>query len=153
MIDNFSDQHAFLSSFHRRPITYEGILYPGNEWGFAAAKTLDQAMRLKIAAAPTASKAKALGRQVKLIPGWDQYWRYVVMERLIGLKFLPDEEMAPLLLGTENEPLVEGNTWHDNVWGDCRCGVGKCAATGMNLLGWMLMRQRSLLRTGVLMSA
>lgn len=145
MIDNFSGRYAFLSSFFEHPVIYQGRRYPTREHAFAAAKTDQPHLRAQIAAAPTPSKAKLLGRQVKLIPGWDQYWRYVTMESLIAIQFI-DHEMAPLLLGTGEEPLVEGNTWHDNVWGDCRCAAAKCKPLGMNLLGWMLMRQREWLK-------
>lgn len=146
MIDIFSGRYAFLSSFFEHPVHYQGRLYPTREHAFAAAKTDQPHLRTKIAAAKTPNQAKLLGRQVKLISGWDQYWRYVTMESLIAIQFNPVDELAPLLLSTGEEPLIEGNTWCDNVWGDCRCGATKCKPLGMNLLGWMLMRQRTRLR-------
>ena len=45
------------------------------------------------------------------------------------------------LLFTEGFDLVEGNHWHDNIWGDCSCN--KCNGTkGTNYLGKILMTVR-----------
>jgi predicted NAD-dependent protein-ADP-ribosyltransferase YbiA (DUF1768 family) len=79
---------------------------------------------------------------VTLRPSWDMYWRYTVMEELLAIKFTPGSELAGKLLDTKPHVLVEGNRHHDQIWGDCRCGRALCSAPGMNLLGWMLMRQR-----------
>ena len=50
------------------------------------------------------------------------------------------------LLGTSTKELVEGNYWHDNVWGDCSCE--KCKnIKGQNLLGKQLMQVRQEIRT------
>jgi predicted NAD-dependent protein-ADP-ribosyltransferase YbiA (DUF1768 family) len=50
--------------------------------------------------------------------------------------------LAERLLATEGEDLVEGNYWHDQIWGDCNCHVHQ-SIPGQNLLGKLLMRVRS----------
>jgi hypothetical protein len=66
------------------------------------------------------------------------------MEHALRKKFcIP--ELREWLVATYPIPLVEGNYWHDNYWGDCSCN--KCQATpGINKLGKMLMDLRERLR-------
>lgn len=146
VIDGFSEQYSFLSNFHTHPVYYECRWFPSNEHAFAAAKTRDEAQRAWIAAATTPGEAKRRGRSVTLKPHWDTYWRYVTMDNLLAAKFARETEMAERLFRTGDAMLIEGNAWHDQVWGDCRCGRPACTPTGMNLLGWMLMRRREELR-------
>jgi ribA/ribD-fused uncharacterized protein len=143
VIDRFTGAYAFLNNFHPHPIRYEDRWYRSNEHAFAAAKTLDETVRARIAAAVTPGEAKRLGRAAPLRTWWDQYLRYTVMEELQELKFVPRSELAARLLSTGDAVLIEGNEWHDQVWGDCRCGRATCLSRGMNLLGWMLMRRRT----------
>jgi predicted NAD-dependent protein-ADP-ribosyltransferase YbiA (DUF1768 family) len=50
-------------------------------------------------------------------------------------------EFRVKLLATGDEELMEGNTWHDNTWGNCVCA--KCQNTpGRNMLGMLLMELR-----------
>lgn len=51
-------------------------------------------------------------------------------------------ELKEMLLATGDEELVEGNYWHDTIWGVCD-GVGE------NHLGKMLMEIREDLRNEV----
>lgn len=148
VIDSFTGDNAFLNNFYPNPVAYEDGWHPTNEHAFQAAKTDDPAQRAWVGEAKTPGEAKRRGRQVTLIPHWDTYWRYWTMENLIAVKFAPGTEMAEKLLDTGDAVLIEGNTWHDQVWGDCRCGRAACKPPGMNLLGYMLMRRRDALREG-----
>lgn len=140
-IDIFAGQYRFLSNFYPCDINYQGLVYPTVEHAFQAAKTTDAELRMQIRNASSPTEAKRLGRKVTLREGWETYRRYSVMETLLVLKFGFGTLLASSLLKTGDAVLIEGNTWHDNLWGQCRC-EGKCAKPGLNLLGWMLMRQR-----------
>ena len=57
------------------------------------------------------------------------------------LKFTMNIDLGNRLIATHGHVLVEGNTWHDNYWGDCRCA--KCVKwPGLNKLGRILMMTR-----------
>lgn len=142
-IDEFRGRWAFLSNFHRAPLTWEGIDYPTSEHAFNAGKTLDPAARLSIAVASTPREAKRLGRMVQLRPGWDETVRFEVMAAVLRAKFCCHPGRVDALLTTGDAVLVEGNTWHDQTWGDCRCGRAACTGPGENHLGRLLMELRA----------
>lgn len=143
VIDQFKGEYRFLSNFYPYAVSYEGIRYPSTEHAFAAAKTLDGAARLRIAAARSATEAKRLGRNVALREGWDQRIRFEVMRDLVAIKFSPGSAIGYQLAATGDAELIEGNTWHDQIWGDCRCGRLSCSSPGQNHLGKMLMVRRA----------
>jgi len=59
----------------------------------------------------------------------------------VGMKFEQNKDIKDLLISTKGYELIEGNNWHDNIWGDCDCP--KCEnITGKNLLGKVLMLVR-----------
>jgi len=89
--------------------------------------------------------AKQLGHKVELRPDWDEV-KYQVMMRLVMKKFRDHPELAEKLLATGDALLVEGNTWHDNIWGNCTCGKPECLNPGLNWLGHILMAVREALR-------
>lgn len=146
LIDDFRGQWMFLSNFHRAPLAWDGDTYPTSEHAFNAGKTLDRDRRRWVAAAPTPMEAKRRGRSVQLRDGWDDRVRYEVMADVLHAKFTCHPGRVEALLSTGDALLVEGNRWHDNEWGDCRCGRPACAAEGGNMLGRMLMRLRDELR-------
>lgn len=143
IISNFSGEYRFLSNFAPLPVTYEGVTYPTAEHAFAAAKTLDKAAREQIRKAKTARDAKVWGRGVELRPEWDDVIRYEAMYQIVRSKF--EGEAKHLLLATNNAKLVEGNTWHDQFWGNCSCPT-HIKKPGKNLLGMTLMLVRDELR-------
>lgn len=144
-ITQFRGAWAFLSNFHPAVLTWEGITYPTSEHAFNAGKTLDQAIRREIAAAPTPGQAKAMGRSVKLRPLWEASVRYEVMREVLRAKFTCHPGRVAALLGTGDAVLVEGNHHHDQHWGRCDCPQHK--GVGDNHLGRMLMELRSELAT------
>lgn len=141
-ITEFRGAWGFLSNFYQSPVTIDKITYPSGEHAFQAAKTDDHASKLRIQSAATSQQAKALGRQVRLVPGWEEWRRYDAMQEVVAAKFNPAGDLADRLMSTGCAVLIEGNTWHDNTWGSCLCG--RCNG-GHNLLGWMLMKQRAYL--------
>lgn len=148
VIDRFKDDYEFMSNFVPVEVRYPAdadYTYPSVEHAYQAAKTLDPEKRVWIRSAETAGQAKKRGNDPALWPraGW-QNIRLAVMENLLRQKF-SQEPFRSQLLATGDAHLVEGNTWHDQFWGDCRCeqhvGMG-----GLNHLGRLLMEIRDEIR-------
>jgi len=119
--------------------TLAPVRYPTVEHAYQAAKTLDQKARERIRLLPTAGKAKAAGKRLKIRPDWEAI-KVDVMRGLLRQKFRPDTFLARVLLETGERELIEVNTWGDRFWGECPRGVGE------NQLGKLLMEIRGELR-------
>jgi len=145
MINSFKNQHKFLSNFYQVSINFEGIIYPTVEHVYQAAKSFDTIYRDKISSIPwyKPGTAKMYGNKVKIRPDWEKV-KVDIMKKLLYKKFMyPD--LSNLLLQTEDDYLEEGNFWHDNFWGNCRCK--KCKdIPGQNMLGKLLMDVREELK-------
>ncbi|OXM43422.1 NADAR family protein [Amycolatopsis alba] len=142
-IENFRGRYEFLSNFYRHTIVGAGgIPYTTNEAAFQAAKTTNLLERCLIAAAPRPEEAKRRGRLITLRPDWDDSGRHIVMRAVLRAKFA-DPNLSRQLLATGAARLVEGNRWHDDFWGDCRCGQARCARPGRNFLGRYLTQLRT----------
>jgi len=138
-IFRFTDNYEFLSNFYECIIIYEGKEYKSVEHVYQAYKSLNESEREWIRTAPTATLAKSFGRKIKIRKDWDNV-KYNLMLDFIRIKF-KNPELKELLLKTGNDKLIEGNYWHDNIWGDCHCN--KCKnIKGLNWLGEILMTVR-----------
>lgn len=96
--------------------------------------------------------AKQRGRAVPLRPDHDAV-KFQVMAAFVGKKFRDHESLREQLVATGRVLMVEGNDWHDNVWGDCTCGNAdgkhpRCLEPGLNWLGLILMTWREAYRAG-----
>lgn len=141
MIGPFKNDFAFLSNFYPSEVVMEGVKFPSIEHAFQAAKTLDLDQRKKIAAAPTATKSKKMGRRVALRPDWEEV-KIKIMGDLLETKF-QDRDLRQQLLDTGGEEIVELNWWHDRFWGVCIGGQHcSCDHEGENMLGKLLMALR-----------
>lgn len=139
VIDKFKGEHEFLSNFHWHWVLLDSLYYCTNEHAYQAGKTVIESERTSIRNALTPGKAKRLGRKVTLRPDFQQV-KIQIMADLIEQKFR-DPELRRKLIATREHELVEGNTWHDNYWGNCTCT--KCAKKpGLNILGKLLMDRR-----------
>lgn len=145
MISTFDKEYAFLSNFYSSPLFYNGLWYPTVEHAFQAAKTHDEFEQLAIANAETPGQAKRMGRKVKLRDDWDVCKRSIMTD-LVREKFRQNPDLRRLLLATGIQPLIEGNTWHDNIWGQCTCPRCK-DIQGANWLGQALMLVRTELQS------
>ena len=145
-IDSFDGEYAFLSNFYPSPIKGDdGIMYPTVEHFFQAMKTEDLDYRQRIAWAATPGQAKRMGRKLELRPDWELVKGEYMWIGLVKKFSFP--EMKKLLLDTDDATLIEGNTWHDNCWGNCTCE--KCVdKAGLNRLGSLLMDLREEFRYG-----
>ena len=146
MIECFDGEFAFLSNFYPSLIAVDGIMFPTVEHLFQAAKTVSLVEREKIAAAATPGQAKRLGRNVILCDNWEEI-KDDVMLNALRLKFAI-LSLREKLLATGNEELVEGNTWHDNIWGNCSCDRCK-NIEGQNKLGKLLMQVREEIKSSM----
>lgn len=142
-IDQFKGNYRFLSNF------YEGDYIPYADYNFKTGEHLYQCLKTtktdeiaKIIFAPTPGEAKRLGQKVTLRDNWDQV-KIEAMRLTLGAKFISSPELTWLLISTDSAVLIEGNTWHDQIWGDCTCGRKQCIEPGKNLLGTLLMQLRT----------
>ena len=142
LIDDFRGPTYFLSNFYRHPVRIGDDVYPTAEHAYQALKADDPRERAWVVAAETPLIAKRRGRKVRVVSYWADI-RILVMDQVLAAKF-GDPELADRLLTTRPHTLVEGNTWHDQFWGDCHCG--RCPGAGENMLGFALMELRDTLR-------
>jgi ribA/ribD-fused uncharacterized protein len=114
----------------------------------------DKGIAEEILRTESCSKVKALGRQVKDFDS--QLWmehRFAVVLRANLAKFSQNEELKDYIFSTGDAILVEASPT-DVIWG---IGMAEDEARvsspsdwrGMNLLGFALMRTRSLLESGL----
>lgn len=139
VIDCFDGEYAFLSNFYEHPIEINGVTYKSTEHAFQAMKATNKADHDLIVNAQTPGQAKRLGKKIQLRSDWEDI-KYIVMQDILRVKFA-SPELGQLLMATGDATLIEGNTWHDNLWGNCTCP--RCAdKVGKNWLGNILMGVR-----------
>lgn len=68
-------------------------------------------------------------------------YMYQKMSEAVLYKFTQNSDIKTLLLNTKDEQIIEGNTWHDNYWGNCTCNLCQ-DIPGINMLGQILMNTR-----------
>lgn len=130
MIDTFKGDYFFLSNFYEAPVIFDGIRYCNNEAAFQAQKCINAEDR-KAFSTMNPSEAKKAGRKVILRSDWEIV-KVDLMYKIVKAKFAQNIDLALKLAATNNEELVEGNTWGDKIW-------GKVNGEGQNLLGKILM--------------
>lgn len=141
-IDDFRGAYSFLSNFYSCDIDYDGENYTSSECAFQAMKESDKSKRGNWSHL-SPSEAKKKGRKCKLRSDWEEV-KVNIMFDILKAKF-SDEDLKTRLLLTGDKPLIEGNQWHDNFWGNCTCR--KCEGIkGKNMLGKLLMKLRSEIR-------
>lgn len=151
-IDDFHGEHFFLSNFFVRPLNFKS-----DRFGWVRARSVEHVYQAEkanskddffmVLNAGTPGASKRLGRNVAIREDWE-YKKARIMWDALQHKF-SDPVMADLLLSTGDAKLVEGNTWHDQIWGDCSCGRPACADEGGNWLGKLLTELRKDLLTFV----
>jgi ribA/ribD-fused uncharacterized protein len=139
-ITSFRGDYDFLSNFYPSEVEMEGATYPTVEHAFQAAKTFDEAQRLAIRNAKSASAAKQMGRKLKRRTDWFDV-SLLVMESLVRQKFTQYDELRARLLLTGDIHLIEGNSWNDKFYGAI-WDSKKSEWVGENHLGKILMKVR-----------
>lgn len=140
MVDDFRHDYFFLSNMYPVEIPYMGYVFPSVENAYQAMKCDDPSHYADFVGVnpPTAKK---MGKFVKLCNDWDNV-KYNLMRDLLDIKF-SNKELLHKLHATAPETIIEGNTWHDNYWGWCRCE--RCRdKLHHNHLGELLQRKRNL---------
>lgn len=133
--------YGAFSNLYKRPIEFEGTIYPTSEHAYQAGKALKPAVRQWILSAPTPALAAmaAHGLYVwDVVPNWAQI-KFDRMRAVLRAKFDQHADLRELLLSTGKARLVEAGTVNNAVnrlWGEVD---GK----GENMLGVMLMELRS----------
>lgn len=161
VIDEFRNKYQFLSNFYLVSIDTGMRIYDSVEHYYQAMKswpgvlvkigtitkieenTTKKTVRQWISESPTPGEAKRRGRKINLRSDWEDI-KIPIMKWGLQQKFT-QETLAKNLLETHNKILIEGNWWHDNFWGECKCN--KCKNTlGENMLGKLLMEVRNELK-------
>lgn len=143
-IDSFTGEYEFLSNFAYSPITRYGISVPTAEHAFQMLKATNLNDMQYIAQARTPGLAKSRGRAVNMRGDWEQV-KYEVMYAVQVDKYQQNPQLLKKLLATGDAELEEGNWWHDNIWGNCKCDRCK-NIEGRNMLGEILMKVRKELK-------
>lgn len=139
VIDRFRGDYKFLSNFQASTFFYQGKKYASVEHVYQAMKSNDPDEQEKIRNAIAPSQAKKMGKSVVIRDDWETV-KVPLMKEFLKLKF-QNPFLRHRLLATKHAILIEGNTWHDVVWGQCKCN--KCGGQGQNLLGKLLMEVRA----------
>jgi len=133
--------YGAFSNLFKRPIEFEGRLYPTSEHAYQAGKAAKPAVRDWILSAPSPALAAmaAHGLYVwDVVPNWAEI-KFARMRAVLRAKFDQHPDLKALLLSTGDLRLVEAGTVNNAVnrlWGEVE-GKGK------NMLGVMLMELRS----------
>lgn len=142
-ITEFRGEYRFLSNFWPCKVQLGDIVFPSAEHAYQARKSLDPVVQRSLAQLASPGEAKRYGRTIELRPDWERVKKRVML-LVVLTKFIQNPDLAKLLVATEDIPLEEGNTWHDNFWGACRCDDH--AGDGLNYLGRILMMVRDIVR-------
>jgi ribA/ribD-fused uncharacterized protein len=152
-IGPFAGAHEPFSNFHEgHPQIWRGREYPTNEHFYQAHKATQMTEHEWVRSALSPGAAKSRGRQVAILPTWNDDMHFVMLLGLY-LKFTQHPTLGTLLISTGATRLVEFNVWHDNRWGDCTCGNSdgehpQCLDPGENLLGKYLEKTRAAIQVG-----
>jgi ribA/ribD-fused uncharacterized protein len=136
--------YGAFSNLYKRPIEFEGRMYPTAEHAYQAAKARKEAVREWILSAPTPSLLAMAAHGLytwDVAPDWSQN-KFDRMRRVLRAKFTQHEDLRELLLSTGELRLVEvGRVDNEvnRVWGEIR-------RKGLNMLGVLLMELRADLR-------
>jgi len=153
MIKKFQGKYFFLSNFSPAEIEHNGIKYPTIEHYYVAMKANKMQFlngvyyafddfREMVAKLKEPAFAKKIGKMISIRKDWHDV-KFDIMYWGIKEKF-KNEKLKEMLLSTGDEEIIEGNVWHDQIWGSCDCD--KCRGKGKNHLGKILMKVRDELR-------
>lgn len=133
-----------FSNLHRRPVLFEGVVYPTSEHAYQAGKARKDEVREWLMAAPSPALLAMASHGLyvwDIHPDWAKT-KFQRMKRILLAKFTQHSDLQQLLLSTGESRLVESATVDNAVnrlWGEVN---GK----GQNKLGELLMEVRNEIR-------
>jgi N-glycosidase YbiA len=132
--------YGVFSNFSKHGFSLDGDYWPTVEHYYQAQKFVETSHVEDVRRAETAFIARQIGndRSHPLRADWDDI-REEVMWRAICRKFEEHTELRDILLGTDDQELVEASPY-DSFWGEGPRGDGE------NRFGKQLMRLREMLR-------
>lgn len=145
IVTSFRGYYEFLRNPYPALVEFEGMQFPSAEHAYQAAK-FSPHLRSNFVDG-TWQSAKRAGRAILLPKDWETR-KIVVMRTILESKF-SWPPLAERLIATCEDILIEGNTWHDNVWGICECeSCRQRFPNAQNMLGVLLMELRDKLARG-----
>lgn len=136
--------YGVFSNLFRRPMEFEGRIYPTAEHAYQAGKARKEEVREWILSAPSPSLVAMAAHGLytwDIVPEWSRT-KFDRMRKVLKAKFTQHEDLKDLLLSTGDARLVEAGRTDNAVnrtWGEVN---GK----GQNMLGVMLMEVRDEIR-------
>jgi ribA/ribD-fused uncharacterized protein len=134
-------RYGAFSNLFRRPIEFEGGVYPTAEHAYQAGKARKAEVRDWLMAAPSPALLAMAAHGLyywDIAPGWSTS-KFERMKSVLRAKFQQHADLRQLLLRTGDARLVESATTDNAVnrlWGEVN-GVGQ------NMLGKLLMEVRA----------
>jgi ribA/ribD-fused uncharacterized protein len=170
VIDEFRGEYHWLSNFAHCKFTHQGQIYLSVEHFYQAQKASPDEMinvqhptnekqKIRVNAREyiaTCNNPKKTARKygIKIPKGWNEGLSTEIMRIGLEYKFIANAYYRKLLIATGDALIIEGNTWHDNTWGNCTCLTNpattykkdQCRDPGENRLGKMIMEIRGLIQ-------
>lgn len=143
IISEFKGEYFFLSNYADSEIYLDQIYFKNAEAAYQSRKCPTHIAMYDFAGL-LPNEAKYLGKSILLRPDWDEI-KLEEMKKIVAMKFEQNPKLKKRLIATGDKRLINNNTWHDNVWGNCTCEHCK-NQEGQNLLGEILMSVRKNLR-------
>lgn len=142
VIKLFVKEYRYLSNFYEQEIEICNTKYPTNEHAYMAIRVLldtgNRELHDKILNCPSGKDAKKLYKELlasKAISQTPDDVRIKIMKSCINKKFTLENSIGKSLIATGSSLLIEGNWWHDTLWGVYN-------NEGSNYLGKLLMIRR-----------
>jgi ribA/ribD-fused uncharacterized protein len=133
------EPYGYMNNYKKSPMFIYGRWWKNVESAYQAQKTFDPDEYHKIWMAKHPKEARDLGQLVTVRPDWDQIKVSVMYECVLN-KFIQNRIFREKLFSTGEEDIAEDSPI-DSFW-----GLGP-AGNGLNHLGKILVKVRSVLRT------
>lgn len=129
-------KYGFLSNLFKKPMEFEGRIFPASEYAYQYGKFRDERSREWAMKAPKPHLLSILSHGLfswDIVEDWNKK-KVERMHKILQIKF-SDNELKSKLLETKDAVLIEESKT-DGFW-----GIGK-KGTGRNMLGKLLMKIR-----------